>query len=147
MGDRRAQIFLEFALVLPLLLMMFASMVDLGMYLHRYLSIQTAVREGIRAAANGRDDAQVRAIVVSSTDSTALTPEDVQVVRTPMDPQLASLDPGDGGPALPMATNGKHYESIQLRVVTRHKYVIGMFLPGDGWSKIAVLVKTVRPIP
>src|SRR5438128_2175092 len=109
---RRGQVFLEFALVLPICLMMFTAMVDLGLYLHRYLSIQTAVREGIRAAADGRDDNQVKAIVLTASESTGLTADDVQVVRLAQDPQLATLDPGDGGGPVAMADRGRRYETV-----------------------------------
>jgi hypothetical protein len=143
---RRGQVFLEFALVLPICLMMFTAMVDLGIYLHRYLSIQTAVREGIRAAADGRDDKQVQAIVLSASDDTALKADEVQVVRIAQDPQLASLDPGDGGAPIAMADHGRRYESVELRVLTHHKYLVPLFFPGEGWTRIAVICKTVRPL-
>lgn len=143
---RRGQVFLEFALVLPICLMMFTAMVDLGLYLHRYLSIQTAVREGIRAAADGRDDRQVQAIVLSASDDTGLRAEEVQVIRLAQDRELATLDPGDGGAPLQMGDRGRRYESVELRVLTHHKYLVPLFFPGEGWTRIAVACKTVRPL-
>ena len=143
---RGGQVFLEFALVLPLCLMMFTAMVDLGLYLYRYLSVQTAVREGIRAAAIGRSDDQVRAIVLTASDSASLVPADLQVIRTPMDPQLATVDPGDGGAPIRLDEGGRRYESIEVRVVTHHRYLVPLFFPGEGMTRIAVSVKTVRPL-
>ena len=142
---RRAQIFLEFALVLPLCLTMFTAMVDLGLFLHRYVSVQTAVREGVRAAAHGYDDEQIRSIVLTASESAALVPADVQVVRLDNDPALASLDPGDGT-TVAISERLPSYQSVEVRVLTHHKYLVPIFFPGEGWTRIFVAVKTLRPV-
>lgn len=145
MKARRGQVFLEFALVLPLCLTMFTAMVDLGMFLHRYVSVQTAVREGARAAASGMDDAQIRSIVLTASEGAALVPADVEVRRVDGDPQLASLDPGDGAP-LSLSEKLPRYQSVEVRVLTHHKYLVPVFFPGEGWTRIFVTVKTLRPL-
>ena len=143
--SRRAQVFLEFALVLPICLMMFTAMVDLGVYLHRYLSVQTAVREGVRAAASGLPDDQVRAIVLMASDSAMLAPEDVQVVRLENDPALGSLDPGDGS-KMSLSEELPRYQSIEIRVLSQHRMMVPVFFPGDALTRIVVSVKTLRPL-
>lgn len=142
---RRGQVFLEFALVLPLCLTMFTAMVDMGLFLHRYVSVQTAVREGMRGAATGLTDDQIKATVVGSSESAALTPADVQVIRVANDPALATLDAGDGA-AIAITEQLPRYESIEVRVDTQHKYLVPAFFPGNAFTRIYVYVKTLRPL-
>jgi Flp pilus assembly protein TadG len=142
-STRRGQVFLEFALVLPICLMMFAAMVDLGLYLHRYLSVQTAVREGIRAAASGSSDDQIRSIVLTASGTADLKPGEVQVIRRESDPALATLDPGDGQP-MAITEGMKAYQTVEVRVLAHHTYMVPIFFQGRSWTHIAVAVKTVR---
>lgn len=128
---------------MPLCLMMFAGMVDLGLYLHRYLSIQTAVREGISAAARGMNDDHIRSVVATAAGGAVLKPSDIQILRRESDPQLATLDPGEG-PPVSLKDQMKAYESIEVRVVTRHDYLIPIVFQGQTWANITVAVKTVR---
>lgn len=143
---RRGQVFLEFALVLPLCLTMFTAMVDLGLFLHRYVSVQTAVREGARAAASGMGDEQIRSIVLTASEYAGLVAADVEVLRQDGDLKLASLDPGDGT-AIPIGEHMSRYQSVEVRVLTYHRYLVPIFFPGEGWTRIFVTVKTVRPLP
>lgn len=140
---RRGQIFLEFALVLPLCLMMFAAMVDLGLYLHRYLSIQTAVREGARDAVAGLPDERIRAAVLASCSATNLVAGDIEIVRRVADAQFATLDVKDGAP-INFKDQVRNYESIEVRVVTKHRYLMPFVFQGQTWANISVNVKTVR---
>lgn len=143
--SRRGQVFLEFALVLPLCLTMFTAMVDMGLFLHRYVSVQTAVREGMRAATMGLTDDQIKATVVASSDSTALTLADVQVIRIDNDPAVSSLETGDGN-AVAITEQLPRYQSIEVRVDTQHKYLVPAFFPGNAFTRIYVYVKTLRPL-
>lgn len=142
--NRRAQVFLEFALVLPLCLTMFTAMVDMGLFLHRYVSVQTAVREGMRGAATGLSDDQIKATVIGSSESAALTPADVQVIRVAQDPALATLDAD--GTSVAITEQLARYESIEIRVDTQHKYLVPAFFPGNAFTRIYVYVKTLRPL-
>jgi Flp pilus assembly protein TadG len=49
----------EFALILPVFLLMIVAMVELGMVVHDYISVAEAARAGARAAAVGKDDQDV----------------------------------------------------------------------------------------
>ena len=142
---RRGQVFLEFALVLPLCLTMFTAMVDMGLFLHRYVSVQTAVREGVRAAAMGMTDDQIRSIVVTASDSAGLVPVDVQVFRTDNDPAFAQLDAGDGS-SVAISEQLPRFQSVEVRVDTQHRYLVPIFFPGQAWTRIYVTVKTLRPV-
>ena len=60
---------LEFALVLPLLIVLVFGMVDCGWAINRYSVLNNAVREGVRTASLGGDVNDVKAAVQQSLDS------------------------------------------------------------------------------
>ena len=55
LGSRRGGAAVEFALTLPVLLLVFAGMVDLSLYVHARHDVQRAAREGAHFAAMTRD--------------------------------------------------------------------------------------------
>ena len=65
----RGQSLVEFALVLPFLLMLFLGIAELGSALYDYLTFTAANREGARLASRGRfDDTAIMERIVSSGD-------------------------------------------------------------------------------
>ncbi len=71
LGSRRerGQSLVEFALVLPFLIMLFLGIAELGSALYDYLTFTAANREGARLASRGRfDDNAVMERIVSSGD-------------------------------------------------------------------------------
>lgn len=58
----------EFALVLPLMLVLLFALVDFGRAFHAWLLVTNAAREGARAGATQQDDAQIRTRVNDSID-------------------------------------------------------------------------------
>ena len=84
---QRGQALVEFALVLPLLLMVLFIMVDFGVGFARWIAITNATREGARLAAVGADPAAITQKVVDTSNG-VLNAGNVQV---------GYLDPdGDG---------------------------------------------------
>jgi Flp pilus assembly protein TadG len=79
---QRGQSLLEFALVLPLLLIFLFAIIDFGMALRSYVTITNAGREGARYAVTCQTDADIQNRVVS-TSSGLLTTADVSVEFTP----------------------------------------------------------------
>jgi Flp pilus assembly protein TadG len=59
-GGQRGQALVEFALVLPLLLIVLFIAVDFGVGLTRWIAITNAAREGARLGAVGADEAAIR---------------------------------------------------------------------------------------
>ena len=59
-GDReRGQSLAEFALVVPIFLMLIFAIVDFGMGFHSYITVTNSVREGARVGAIGADAATI----------------------------------------------------------------------------------------
>ena len=57
--NKKGQSVVEFALVLPILLLLMLGMIEFGFVFHEYLVITYAAREGARSAALGSTDAVV----------------------------------------------------------------------------------------
>lgn len=82
--NKRGQSIVEFALVLPILLLIVFGIVHFGFLFYSYLTVNEAAREGARSAVVGETDAVVRARV--QTASTLAIPNPaVNIVITPAD--------------------------------------------------------------
>jgi len=78
---KRGQAMVEFALVLPVFILLLMGIMEFGLIFHQYLVVTAASREGARAAAVGGTDAEVEvvaAIAAASVDKgllqTTVTP-------------------------------------------------------------------------
>ncbi|MFX4261811.1 TadE/TadG family type IV pilus assembly protein [Pelotomaculum propionicicum] len=83
---------MEFALVLPLLLILIFGAIEFGRIFHATHVITSAAREGARAAAVGNTDAQITTKVENALSS--LLKADKVYLKSPDDYNLD--DPGDG---------------------------------------------------
>ncbi len=73
----------EFAIVLPLLLLLFAGLLEIGQALHSYALVMAANREGVRFAARGRfDDTTVAQRVITAGGVTTVGGGSVPRLRT-----------------------------------------------------------------
>lgn len=59
----RGAVAVEFALLMPVLIMLVAGMIDAGFAINRYTMLNNAAREGIRAASLGQSVSDVEATV------------------------------------------------------------------------------------
>jgi len=83
--SEKAQELVEFALVLPLLIMVLFGAVDLGRIFHAAITIANAAREGARAIALDRDDlaaAEIAAIREAQDSGITIAAGDVSVTCT-----------------------------------------------------------------
>lgn len=63
----------EMALVLPVLVLLLASIMDMGRVMHDYLAISYAAREGARAAAVGATNDEILTAVTAAATSVNIT--------------------------------------------------------------------------
>jgi Flp pilus assembly protein TadG len=56
LSNSRGQALVEFALVIPIFLLLVLGMMDMGIVLNQYLVVAEAAREGVRSAALGSSD-------------------------------------------------------------------------------------------
>jgi Flp pilus assembly protein TadG len=82
MKSQKGQSLVEFALVLPLLVLLLFGIIDFARIFHVYLTMDHAGREAARAASIGNDDTTVRNTAVSDASSIGLTADKVGVTPT-----------------------------------------------------------------
>lgn len=75
---RRGAALVEFAIVVPLLMLLLLGIMEFGMILHDYLSISQGAREGVREAAVGSPQGKVRQRVMRAS-LPAIKPEMIQI--------------------------------------------------------------------
>ncbi|MDF2614267.1 MAG: TadE-like protein [Clostridia bacterium] len=61
--NQRGQALVEFAVILPLLLLLIMGIIQFGLVMNAYLTTQNAAREGARAGIVGDSDTEVKNIV------------------------------------------------------------------------------------
>ena len=88
--NQNGQALVEFAIILPILLMLVMGILQFGMMLNAYLTIENASREGARAGIIGSSDAEIQNLVIST--SPGLDPERLTVIITPDEPDRKSGD-------------------------------------------------------
>jgi len=88
--NQKGQALVEFAIVLPILLMLVMGIIQFGMMLNSYLAIENASREGARAGIVGSTDAEIESLIIASSPS--LDPADLTVTLTPSEANRSSGD-------------------------------------------------------
>lgn len=88
--NQSGQSLVEFALILPILLLLIMGIIEFGFIMNSYLTIQNASREGARIGIVGAADLDIRNRVLS--DSPNLQAADLTINITP---EEGSRGPGD----------------------------------------------------
>ena len=96
---RRGQAMVEFALILPVFILILLGIMEFGLVFHQYLVVTAASREGARVAALGGTDAETRTIVNNSAASvntgqltTTITPTCCCTARRRIARRAAAVD-------------------------------------------------------
>ena len=136
-SERGAEL-IELALVLPILLLVFAGIVDFGLIFQRFLTISNAAREGARIAVlpgytQGDVQNRVTQYVREGTGDNTATPT---VVLTP-----TNIDPPGPTPAFP---------AVRVTVTLSHNYLllgpVSGLLGGGSFSSITLSVQSTMRI-
>lgn len=90
MKSEKGQSLVEFALVIPLLIILLFGIVDFGRIFHAYLTMDHAGREAARAASIGKDDTTVKSTAVSDAVGIGLTADKVNI--TPGGTRISGSD-------------------------------------------------------
>ena len=125
--DRGAEL-IELAIVLPLLLLVFAAIIDFGFLFQRFEVLTNAAREGARIAVlDGYDEADVDARVLSYLQAAGIT-----VVGDPTSVTYAT-DTLAGGTTISVVTVGVAYPIEFLNLGP-----IASLIGGSGWSSMTL---------
>lgn len=90
---QRGQALVEFALVLPLLLIVLFAVVDFGVGLTRWIAVTNAAREGARLGAVGGEVGEIKQKAIDTSDG-ILSDGDIEVGFFDSDGS-GGIDPGD----------------------------------------------------
>ncbi|MBF0672759.1 MAG: pilus assembly protein [Salinibacterium sp.] len=82
-GDERGAVAVEFALVVPVLLMVIFAIVEFGLIYNAQIQVTASAREGARAAALGAPLAQVKSTAVAAAPSLSPTLTAANVAVSP----------------------------------------------------------------
>jgi len=80
-NGEKGQNLVEFAMVIPIFLVLVFAIVDFGMGFHAWITVTNAAREGARIGAVGADSATIEARVVDTASSLVATDLNVTVVN------------------------------------------------------------------
>ena len=79
--NQKGQALVEFAIILPIIMLLIMGIFQFGMMLNAYITIENASREGARAGIIGSSDAEIETLIISTSPS--LEPERLTVTITP----------------------------------------------------------------
>jgi Flp pilus assembly protein TadG len=79
MKSEKGQSLVEFALIVPVLILLLLGIVDFSRIFHAYLTIDHAGREAARAASIGKDVGTITSIAINQGSSIGLTTGQVNV--------------------------------------------------------------------
>ena len=82
----------EFALCLPILLLLLSAVIEYGFMLTSAMTLQDAARDGVRAGSRGQDDNHVLAIIANYAPRKAIS--SITTVITPTDTNGTALPAG-----------------------------------------------------
>ena len=88
--SNRGQALVEFALMLPVLMLLVVGMMDFGLIINQHMVVAEAAREGARSAALGESDAEV--IVVAKKAASQINISQLKVSISPQETRIK----GDG---------------------------------------------------
>jgi Flp pilus assembly protein TadG len=81
--DERGQSLIEFAVILPLLLLLLCGMFDFGRLMYAYMQLNNVAQETVRLGGLGKSDVQMTDFAKSYV--TVVDPSQLQVTITPTD--------------------------------------------------------------
>lgn len=96
-GKQQGQSVVELALTLPLLVLLFAIVIDGGLALNSWVRVNTAARDGTRFALDAGRDNDVKDLVISKLNGLDLNQVDVYIIKDTTDNNGNINAQGNGG--------------------------------------------------
>jgi Flp pilus assembly protein TadG len=119
----RGQALVEFAIVLPVLLLILTAILQFGLMFNKYLSITDAVRTGARTLALGRGLSDPCDPAVSQTVNSAVA---TGLTASEVTPTLTSPDTCGTG-TYPNRTGGSEAQGDEATVSATYPYTVSVF--------------------
>jgi Flp pilus assembly protein TadG len=134
--DQRGAAALEFALIVPILVMVVFGIVDFGWAMNRDTLVNNAAREGAREGSLNPDQTAIATVVrnsLSSVEAVGTTPSKITVTVTCRKP--------DDTPCSNFATDAVSGGTVIVTVALNHSWITPV---GSTFSNGIVLKKTVE---
>lgn len=145
--NRRGATLVEFALLIPVLMLVLLGIMEFGWLTFNQLTVANAAREGARMAAVGKTTSTIQARVINQAKPVAVTTADIklesaaQPVPASNDPSWGSW-PGDDTTVTPAENAVKSGNLVRITVKIRHHALTG--IPGFNNRDINAAVAMVR---
>ena len=88
--NEKGQSLVEFAIILPILLLLLFGIAEFGIMLNSYLTIQNVAREGARLGIIGGSDVEITSLIRATSPN--LTVADTSITITPLEVNRKSGD-------------------------------------------------------
>ncbi|MBI0577633.1 pilus assembly protein [Neobacillus cucumis] len=82
MKSEKGQSLVEFALIIPMLMLLLFGIIDFARIFHVYLTMDHAGREAARAASIGKDDSTIKSTAVFDASNIGLTTDKITITPT-----------------------------------------------------------------
>jgi len=135
---QRGQAVVEFALTVPLFLMLLLASIEFGLLINGHMVLANAVREGARAAALGQQINTVNTRIIANSGALTVTGSDIKVERSGDDGQtwtvMTTPAPGPSG-SVPQYNSASTGELVCVTVNVSYTQLTN-FVPGLNGTKI-----------
>lgn len=141
-SKQRGQAVVEFALTVPLFLMLLLASIEFGLLINGHMVLANAVREGARAAALGQQINTVNSRIISQSGTLTVTGSNIKVESSTDDGKtwtvMTTPSPGASG-SVPQYNSAATGSLIRVTVEVSYTQLTN-FVPGLNGTKIGKTV-------
>ena len=139
---RRGSTLLEFALIVPILVVMLLGIIEFGWLVKNHLTIANATREGARAASLGKTSEEIQDRIKNAAKPAVVTDTDITLTRSIDQGSTYPFTLGDDNSATPPQNDAKPGDLINVKVKVNHAALTN--LPFMNGKVIDVSVAMIR---
>jgi Flp pilus assembly protein TadG len=118
---RRGQSLLEFALVVPVLLVILLGIIEFGWYIKNQLTISNATREGARIASIGKTQSEIKDRIKNSAKPLVLTDTNITLQQSTNNGSSYGAFPADDNTVTPAMNGVERPNLIKVQVQYTHR--------------------------
>lgn len=138
---RRGATLVEFAMVLPVLLLIVLGIMEFGWYTRNQLGVANAVREGARVAAIGKTQSEIRTRVVNAAVPIVVDPANITLEQSTDSGATYSAFPADNVAKIPPQNDVAPGALVRITLANPYRRLVN--LPVTP-TRITVRVSMVR---
>lgn len=139
--SRRGATLVEFAMVLPMLMLIVLGIMEFGWYTRTQLAVANAVREGARVASMGKTQGEIRTRVINTAAPIAVTSANITLAQSSNSGASYGAFPADDNAKIPPQNGVAATSLVRITVSIPYRRLVN--LPVSP-SQITVQVSMVR---